>query len=158
MVTVPLIPNGELAEITLPSTDGLHLAVICRKVRLTIDEIEQDLLALHDSALVISTEAGKDVCEAAVAEIYKEMDILRNELIDDEELLLVRNYLIGIILGDLDGPFHIISRWKNIILNNLDEQYFYNSVDTIKNISADELKQLANKYFIQDNFYELVVI
>ena len=113
---------------------------------------------LHDSALVISTEAGKDVCEAAVAEIYKEMDILRNELIDDEELLLVRNYLIGIILGDLDGPFHIISRWKNIILNNLDEQYFYNSVDTIKNISADELKQLANKYFIQDNFYELVVI
>ena len=96
--------------------------------------------------------------KAAVAEIYKEMDILRNELIDDEELLLVRNYLIGIILGDLDGPFHIISRWKNIILNNLDEQYFYNSVDTIKNISADELKQLANKYFIQDNFYELVVI
>ena len=113
---------------------------------------------LHDSALVISTEAGKDVCEAAVTEIYKEMDILRNELIDDEELLLVRNYLIGIILGDLDGPFHIISRWKNIILNNLDEQYFYNSVDTIKNISADELKALANKYFVRENFYEVVVI
>ncbi len=113
---------------------------------------------LQDSALVISTEAGKDVCEAAVTEIYKEMRILKEELIDNEELLLVRNYLIGIILGDLDGPFHIISRWKNIILNNLDEQYFYNSVDTIKNISAEELKQLANKYFVEDKFYELVVI
>lgn len=113
---------------------------------------------LNDSALVISTEAGKDVCEAAVTEIYKEMKVLREELIDDEELLLVRNYLIGIILGDLDGPFHIISRWKNIILNGLDEQYFYNSVDTIKNISAEELKQLANKYFVEDKFYELVVI
>jgi zinc protease len=113
---------------------------------------------LQDSALVVSTEAGKDVCEAAITEIYKEMDILRNELIDDEELLLVRNYLIGIILGDLDGPFHIISRWKNIILNDLDEQYFYNSVDTIKNISAEELKELANKYFVPANFYELVVI
>jgi predicted Zn-dependent peptidase len=113
---------------------------------------------LHESALVISTEAGKDVCEAAITEIYKEMDILRNELIDNEELLLVRNYLIGIILGDLDGPFHIISRWKNIILNNLDEQYFYSSVDTIKNISAEELKQLANKYLVPENFYELVAI
>ena len=113
---------------------------------------------LHDTALVISTEAGKDVCEAAVTEIYKEMEILRNELIGDEELLLVRNYLIGIILGDLDGPFHIISRWKNIILNNLDEKYFYSSVDTIKNISAEELKQLANKYFVPGNFYELVAI
>lgn len=113
---------------------------------------------LEDSALVISTEAGKDVCEAAIAEVYKEMDILRNELIDEEELLLVRNYLMGVILGDLDGPFHIISRWKNIILNQLDEKYFYQSIDTIKNISAEELKQLANRYFVPENFYELVVI
>jgi len=113
---------------------------------------------LQDTALVISTEAGKDVCEATIEETYKEMAILREELIDDEELLLVRNYLIGIILGDLDGPFHIISRWKNIILNNLDEKYFYDSIKTIKTISAEELKALANKYFIPENFYELVVI
>ncbi len=113
---------------------------------------------LQNTALLISTEAGKDVCDAAITEIYKEMEILRTELIDEEELLLVRNYLMGIILGDLDGPFHIMSRWKNIILNNLDEQYFYNSVNTIKTISAEELRQLANKYFVPDNFYELVVI
>lgn len=113
---------------------------------------------LQNTALVISTEAGKDVCEAAIAEIYKEMKLLREELIDDDELLLVRNYLIGIILGDLDGPFHIISRWKNIILNHLDESYFYDSVKTIKTIPAEELRVLANKYFIPENFYELVVI
>ncbi|MBL0356652.1 MAG: insulinase family protein [Chitinophagaceae bacterium] len=113
---------------------------------------------LQNTALMISTEAGKDVCEATIAEVYKEMQLLREELIDEEELLLVRNYLIGIILGDLDGPFHIISRWKNIVLNNLDENYFYHSIDTIKTISAEELKVLANKYFIPDNFYELVVI
>jgi predicted Zn-dependent peptidase len=113
---------------------------------------------LQDSALMISTEAGKDVCEATIEEVYKEMQLLKEELIDDEELLLVRNYLIGIILGDLDGPFHIIGRWKNIILNNLDESYFYKSIDTIKTISAEELKVLANKYLVPENFYELVVI
>lgn len=113
---------------------------------------------LQDTALLVSTEAGKDVCEAAIEEVYKEMQLLREELIDEEELLLVRNYLIGIILGDLDGPFHIIGRWKNIILNNLDEQYFYQSVDTIKNISAEALQELANKYLRPENFYELVVI
>jgi len=113
---------------------------------------------LHNSALMISTEAGRDVCEATVEEVYKEMHLLTEELIDDEELLLVRNYLIGVILGDLDGPFQIIGRWKNIILNGLNEAYFYNSVDTIKTISAKELQQLANKYFIRDKFYELIVI
>ena len=112
----------------------------------------------QDTALLISTEAGKDVTEATVEEIYKEMEILREELIDEEELLLVRNYLIGNILGDLDGPFHIIGRWKNIILNNLKEEYFYDSIKMIKTISAEELKTLANKYLQPADFYELIVI
>lgn len=113
---------------------------------------------IHDSAWMISTEAGKDVCEAAIKEIYKEMGILREELVDEEELLLVRNYMMGSILGDLDGPFQIIARWKNIILNGLDENYFYNSIHTIKTITAEELQTLAQKYFKPEEFYELVVV
>jgi predicted Zn-dependent peptidase len=113
---------------------------------------------IQESAWMISTEAGKDVSEATVTEVYKEMDLLRNTLIDEEELLLVRNYMIGSILGDLDGPFQIIGRWKNIILNDLDEKYFYDSIKVIKTISAEELKALAEKYLKPEDFYELVVI
>lgn len=113
---------------------------------------------MQQSAWVISTEAGKDVCEATVTEVYKEMEELRKELVDDEELLLVRNYMIGSILGDLDGPFQIINRWKNIILNNLDENYFYQQIETIKKVSAEELRDLANKYLLPEKFYELVVV
>ncbi len=113
---------------------------------------------IKESAWVITTEAGKDVCEATIEEVYKEMNILREELVDDEELLLVKNYMMGINLGDVDGPFHVISRWKNIILNNLDENYFYDYIDTIKNITAEELKGLAQKYLLPEEFFELVVI
>lgn len=113
---------------------------------------------VHESGWGISTEAGKDVCEAAITEVYKEMAILRDELVDEEELLLVRNYMLGGILGDLDGPFQIISRWKNIVLNGLTGQYFYDTIQTIKTISAEEIKDLANKYLQPDEFYELVVI
>ena len=113
---------------------------------------------IQQTAWLISTEAGRDVCELAVAEVYKEMERLRNELVDDDELLLVRNYMIGSILGDLDGPFQIINRWKNIILNGLDESYFYKSIDTIKSVSAKELQELANKYLNPQKFYELVVV
>lgn len=113
---------------------------------------------IHDTAWLISTEAGKDVCEATIAEVYKEMKDLREELVDEEELLLVRNYMMGGILGDLDGPFQIIARWKNIVLNNLTEQYFYDSLKTIKTISAEELRELARKYLQPEDFYELVVV
>lgn len=113
---------------------------------------------IHDTAWMISTEAGKDVCEATIEEVYKEMKILREELVDEEELLLVRNYMMGSILGDLDGPFQIIGRWKNLVLNNLSERYFYDSIQTIKSISAEELQLLAQKYLQPDDFFELVVI
>jgi len=113
---------------------------------------------IKQSAWLISTEAGRDVGEATVNEVYAEMKLLRDEPVDDDELQLVRNYMMGIILGDLDGPFHIISRWKNIILNNLDEKYFYQSIDTIKTISAQEIQALANKYLQPESFYELIVV
>lgn len=113
---------------------------------------------IQQSAWVISTEAGRDVCAATVEEVYKEMKILRDELVDEEELHVVRNYMIGTVLGDLDGPFQIIARWKNYILNNLTEAYFYKSVQTIKTITAEELMELANKYLHPDAFYELTVI
>ena len=113
---------------------------------------------IHQTAWIISTEAGRDVCEPAIVEVYKEMELLRNELVDDEELLLVRNYMMGSLLADLDGPFQIINRWKNIILNGFDESYFYNSINTIKTVSSKELQELANKYLLPEKFYELVVV
>ena len=113
---------------------------------------------VHSSAWMVSTEAGKDVTEATITEVYKEMKRLREEKIDNEELLLVQNYMMGSILGDLDGPFQIIARWKNIILNNLDGSYFQNSINTIKKITAPELQEMAQKYLVPEEFYELVVI
>jgi len=113
---------------------------------------------IQSSAWMISTEAGRDVCRATIEETYKEMEILRNELVDEEELDLVRNYMMGSLLGDLDGPFQVIARWKNYILNNLDESFFYNSINTIKNVTAEELQELAKKYLDPEAFYELVVV
>ena len=112
----------------------------------------------QESAWMISTEAGKDVCEATIKEVYLEMERLRTTLIDDEEMMLVRNYMMGGILGDLDGPFQLIARWKNLILNGLNADYFYKTIDTIKHCSPEELRTLANKYLCPEDFYELVVI
>jgi predicted Zn-dependent peptidase len=113
---------------------------------------------IEQSAWMISTEAGRDVCEATIKEVYYEMEQLRNALVDEEELLLVRNYLLGSLLGDLDGPFQIIGRWKSYILAGLDEAYFYKAIDNIKTISAKRLQELAQQYLQPEMFYEMVVV
>jgi len=113
---------------------------------------------IQQAGWLVSTEAGKDVCEAAITEVYKEMKRLQDEPVGEDEMQLVRNYMMGSILGDLDGPFHIIARWKNYVLNELDGNYFYNAINTIRTVSPEELQQLAKKYLNPEEFYELVVV
>lgn len=113
-----------------------------------------------NSAWVVSTEAGRDVCEAAIKEVYYEMQQLREGFIDDEELLLVRNYMMGTILGSLDGPFQIAARWKGYYLNGIEDgkSYFDDAIKVIKTVSADELRALATEWLQPEHFYEMVVI
>jgi zinc protease len=113
---------------------------------------------IQQSAWLIGTEAGKDVCEATIEEVYKEMKRLQDEPVGEDEMQLVRNYMMGSILGDLDGPFQTIARWKNYILNGLTEKYFYDSIHTIRTVTPGELQELAIKYLNPEEFYELVVV
>ena len=112
---------------------------------------------IQESNLMISTEAGKDVSEATIKEVYIEMDRLCNEPVPEDELQITRNFMIGTLLGDLDGPFQVAGRWKSLLLNGLTEDYFYEGVEVIKTVTAKDLQELANKYLKPADFYELVV-
>ena len=112
---------------------------------------------IQESTLMISTEAGKDVSESTISEVYLEMKRLCEEPVTDEELKTSKNFMIGTLLGDLDGPFQVAGRWKSLVLNRLTEEYFYSGIETIKNIQPAALQELANKYLNAPDFYELVV-
>ena len=112
----------------------------------------------NGGSLVVHTETGRDVAEKAIIEIYKEMELLCNEQAPDEELLLVKNYLLGGLLGDLDGPFSILRRWRSIILNGFTDEHFNNNINTYKTVSPEKLLQLAQKYFNKKDFFEVMVI
>lgn len=112
----------------------------------------------HGGSYIIHTEVGRDVIEPAIKEIYHEMDRMCNEQVEEDELLLVKNYLLGNLLGDLDGPFHIIQRWRTLILNGMDVNNFNRNVQIYKSITPVEVQALAQKYLNKDNFHEVVVI
>lgn len=112
----------------------------------------------HSGEITIQTEVGRDVIEPAIKEIYHEMNVICNELADDEELLLVKNYLLGNLLGDLDGPFSILQRWRTLILNGMTIENFNRNIRIYKSITAQELQALAQKYFDAKDYHEIVVI
>ncbi|MBL0328857.1 MAG: insulinase family protein [Bacteroidetes bacterium] len=105
----------------------------------------------------ISTEVGVDVCKNAIDEIYFEMNRLRTELIPEDELQLVKNYLLGTFLRSVDGPFAMAERFKGILEYNLSYDYFDKYIATIKSVSASQLCDLATTYFDKESMIELVV-
>lgn len=113
---------------------------------------------MHSGSLIIQTEVGKDVIEKAIHEIYHEMDVICNEKADAEELLLVKNYLLGNLLGDLDGPFHILQRWRTLILNNMSADHFNRNIEIYKSITPEQVQAMAQKYLDKKDYHEVVVI
>lgn len=108
-------------------------------------------------ALFIATEVGADVCKAAITEIEKEIDLLKTELIPEDELNLVRNYMMGSLLGSLENVFSHADKFKNLYFAGMDYEYYDRYTEIVKNVTADELLKLANKYLDFDNFYKVIV-
>lgn len=108
-------------------------------------------------AFFLATEVGADVCKAAVAEIEKEINLLKTELVPDDELSLVRNYMLGSTLGSLENIFSHADKFKTIYFAGLDYDYYDRYTETVKNITSDKLIELANTYFNFDQFYKVIV-
>lgn len=112
---------------------------------------------LYDGYFYVGTEIAGNNVDKAIDEIYKEMDILKNELISSEELDMNKNYILGNILNSVDGPFQVIRLVKSSILNKQTTEDLQNMIDTFINITAEEVRDTARKYFDQENYTQVVV-
>jgi zinc protease len=111
----------------------------------------------YSGAMFIATEVGADVCKAAIAEIEKEIDLLKTALIPEEELSLVRNYMLGSLLGSLENVFSHADKFKSLYFSGLDYDYYDRYADAIKTVSATKLQSLAAEYLNFTQFYKVVV-
>lgn len=111
----------------------------------------------HSGYFFIASEVGSDVCNAAISEIEKEINILRNEAVSGAELDTVKNYMLGSFLGGLENAFSHADKFKNILISGLDYTYYDRYIEVVKNISASDLQELANKYLNFGDFNKVVV-
>ena len=100
----------------------------------------------HAGYFFIATEVGTAVCNDALSEIEKEIDLLKTDLVLPQELDLVRNYMLGSLLGSLENAFSHADKFKNLYFSGLDYSYYHNYIHTVKNISPEEINATANHY------------
>lgn len=120
--------------------------------------INSGCVSMHNSGyFFIGSQIGKEFCKKALKEIYKEILRLQQEKVSNSELELVKNYIQGSFLRDMDGPFAQAEMVKTLIEYNLKEDYYNKYIEKIKNIKPEEITELAQKYLQIDNMYEIVV-
>jgi zinc protease len=105
----------------------------------------------------ISTEVGTDVTNAALKEVYFELDRLREELVPVEELEMVKNYILGSMLKSSDGPFSMADKYKSVYFKGEDLSFYDRYISMINNVTSEELFAVAKEYFDPKEMLEVVV-
>lgn len=98
--------------------------------------------------LVIGTEVGVQTREATFREIQYEFERLKTELIPEEELNLVKSYLMGQLLKSADGPYAMLDLFANVETVGLDLSYYDCYISEVKAVDAKKLRELAQHYLI----------
>ncbi|MEM7105613.1 MAG: pitrilysin family protein [Bacteroidota bacterium] len=112
---------------------------------------------LRSSYLYVGSEVASEVTSQTLDEIYKEFRTLRENPIPEKELQKVRNYMMGVILNSLDGPFNVAAVIKTLILENVDTSFLDNLLKKIQTVTPAELQILAQKYLREEDMYEVIV-
>ncbi len=105
----------------------------------------------------IATEVKGNSVHIVLKEIYKELKRLREEKISDDEISLVKNYVLGHILKSADGPFAQASLLKNMHIQGTDFSYFSDHRQFLDQLNSNRLKLLANTYLKDEDLCEIIV-
>lgn len=112
---------------------------------------------VYDGYFYIGTEVGNEFVNLTKDSIYQEFEKLKTQPIEAEEMKMVRNYLMGFFLTNLDGAFNVAELVKILKTENLPQGFFSDMVQRIKNISPEDVMVLAQEYLQEDKMWEVVV-
>lgn len=99
----------------------------------------------------VATQVGSDVTQAALQEIYREIERLRTEPMPAEELELVKNMMTGEMMRILDGPFGIADVTIENILCGFDNRIIGENIHRIRSMTPADVQRLARKYLARED-------
>ncbi len=150
--------NLNITSIILGGYFGSRLMTNIREDKGYTYGIQSVNMSIKDVGLfIISAASGKEVYKKAIVEIYKELNILRTELVPEQELQIVKNYLSGSLSKMFDGVFSKSNVFLSLIPYDLNFDYYHKYFEAIKSITPQIILETAKKYLIEDEMIEIVV-
>ena len=154
----PDFPALQVLNTTLGGYFGSRLMMNIREDKGYTYGIGSGLGSLkHTAFFTISSEVGTEVCANTLKEIEFEINRLRTEEISEEELILVKNYLLGSMLGSLEDVFSHTDKFKQAYFSGLTLDYFDYYTQQVTDITPEALLNLATEYLDFNKMIQVVV-
>ena len=106
---------------------------------------------------VIGADVQKAHREVVIEEIYKEINILATELVSQDELEVVRNYLIGQMISRFSSSFDLMDRFRAVHQSGLDFDFYRKKLAFLRTFTAENILGIGEKYFSSPRYIEVVV-
>ena len=120
--------------------------------------ISASILSYPDTGLmVISADTANEYVEDLISEVYREMDCLRQTDVSEQELDMVKNYMLGNFCRSYESAFSLADAWILLHEAGLPQDYYIASLDAIRSITPAEMRRLSEEYFDSTKLKETVV-
>ena len=111
----------------------------------------------NQSLFSIGSEVNANDTRAAIDACFEEMDRLCQEPVGEEELDLLRRQIEGGLLRDVENSVSYMMKFAYWHAHDLDEREFRSMLQRAHDISPEQLKFLAKKFFAHNNFTQIIV-
>lgn len=105
----------------------------------------------------VVTDVGSEYTEDTLKQIELESRRLQEEKVSEEELELVKNYMLGSMLGSLESIFSHVDKYKSVYYSGLDLDYYTYYSNVVRQINPDQVQDIAQKYLSVDDMVKVVV-
>jgi zinc protease len=106
---------------------------------------------------VIGADVQKAFYQEVIEEIYFEIEKLASEPIDEDELEVVRNYMIGQMLSRFSSSYDLMDRFRSVHHSGLDFSFYTQKLAYLKSFTSKDVTRMGEKYFKKKPFIEVVV-
>lgn len=99
----------------------------------------------------VETEVKNSLTHDAVKQILIEINRMRDELVTEDELQNIKNFITGNFPLQLETPNAIASKLINLKLYGIEDDYYSTYLSKVNAITREEIKETAEKYLHPDN-------
>ncbi|MBE9465457.1 M16 family metallopeptidase [Dyadobacter subterraneus] len=111
----------------------------------------------REGYFMIGTDVKKEFTQQTIDEIKKEIYRLQTEVVGEDELQTVKNFMAGEFAGSLNTAFEVADRQKILFLDSLPADYFSKYIDQIHATTQEDIQLMASTYLLPEEMIEVVV-